>query len=75
MDFKKFIGFKKPRETIINLKKCLNNKLREEHFYKQAADRAKDEGFSNVAEFFRNLVKEEKENAKKIEAFLHKIRD
>lgn len=63
------------KKTLKNLHAALKDELEGSRFYARAAEEAKDDGFSEAAEFFRKAEKAEKGHAAEIEKLLHERLD
>ncbi|HRZ85403.1 MAG TPA: ferritin family protein [Candidatus Paceibacterota bacterium] len=63
----------KVKETLKHLRIALKDELKQDNFYKKAAEVAKEEGLSSAAEFFRNAAKDEKRHAAEIENILRAL--
>ncbi|MEM4625441.1 MAG: ferritin family protein [Candidatus Pacearchaeota archaeon] len=61
------------KETLKNLRIALKEELKHEKFFLRAAEKAKEEGLSEAAEFFRKTAKEEKAHSNQIEILLKNL--
>lgn len=67
------VSHTKIKNSLKNLRRALKDEIKQEHLYIKAAEVAKSDDLSAVAEFFRNASKDEKRHINEIELLLKSL--